>query len=94
MLNGRRVHYRPGWDCHGLPIELKVNVPFVGYLNTKKIHNNRSCFPPKVLKEGRKNKQSDLATPMKVRAAARAMAADTMAAQVGKSTFSGYRRGD
>lgn len=19
---GRRVHYRPGWDCHGLPIEL------------------------------------------------------------------------
>ena len=41
---------------------------------------------PKVLKEGRKNKQSDLATPMKVRAAARAMAADTMAAQVGKST--------
>ena len=24
MLNGDRVHYRPGWDCHGLPIELKV----------------------------------------------------------------------
>ena len=24
ILNGRRVHYRPGWDCHGLPIELKV----------------------------------------------------------------------
>lgn len=21
---GRRVHYRPGWDCHGLPIELKA----------------------------------------------------------------------
>ena len=35
-----------------------------------------------VLKEGRKNKQSDLSTPMKVRAAARAMASDTMAAQV------------
>ncbi|ORX51537.1 isoleucyl-tRNA synthetase [Hesseltinella vesiculosa] len=24
VLNGRRVHYRPGWDCHGLPIEMKV----------------------------------------------------------------------
>jgi isoleucyl-tRNA synthetase len=24
ILNGTRVHYRPGWDCHGLPIELKA----------------------------------------------------------------------
>lgn len=24
ILDGRRVHYRPGWDCHGLPIELKA----------------------------------------------------------------------
>jgi isoleucyl-tRNA synthetase len=24
MLKGRRVRYIPGWDCHGLPIELKV----------------------------------------------------------------------
>jgi len=24
LLKGRKVHYRPGWDCHGLPIELKV----------------------------------------------------------------------
>nr|WP_218083070.1 isoleucine--tRNA ligase [Anthocerotibacter panamensis] len=24
MLRGRRVNYVPGWDCHGLPIELKV----------------------------------------------------------------------
>lgn len=24
MLQGRKVHYVPGWDCHGLPIELKV----------------------------------------------------------------------
>lgn len=23
MLMGYRVHFRPGWDCHGLPIELK-----------------------------------------------------------------------
>jgi isoleucyl-tRNA synthetase len=24
LLQGRRVQYVPGWDCHGLPIELKV----------------------------------------------------------------------
>jgi len=23
-LQGRKVKYVPGWDCHGLPIELKV----------------------------------------------------------------------
>ncbi|KAH8830160.1 tRNA synthetases class I-domain-containing protein [Flagelloscypha sp. PMI_526] len=24
LLRGHRVHYRPGWDCHGLPIENKA----------------------------------------------------------------------
>ena len=24
LLRGYKVHYRPGWDCHGLPIELKA----------------------------------------------------------------------
>ena len=24
LLRGRKVNYVPGWDCHGLPIELKV----------------------------------------------------------------------
>ncbi|EZA61699.1 hypothetical protein DMN91_004103 [Ooceraea biroi] len=24
IITGRRVHYVPGWDCHGLPIEQKV----------------------------------------------------------------------
>lgn len=24
IIRGRRVHYIPGWDCHGLPIELKA----------------------------------------------------------------------
>jgi isoleucyl-tRNA synthetase len=23
LLQGRKVYYVPGWDCHGLPIELK-----------------------------------------------------------------------
>ena len=24
LLRGRKARYVPGWDCHGLPIELKV----------------------------------------------------------------------
>ncbi|KAL6442003.1 hypothetical protein ACFW04_002386 [Cataglyphis niger] len=24
IITGRRVHYIPGWDCHGLPIEQKI----------------------------------------------------------------------
>lgn len=24
VLSGYRVDYRPGWDCHGLPIEMKI----------------------------------------------------------------------
>lgn len=24
VVNQRKVHYKPGWDCHGLPIELKA----------------------------------------------------------------------
>ena len=24
VLQGNRVHYVPGWDCHGMPIELKA----------------------------------------------------------------------
>lgn len=24
IMNGNRIHYVPGWDCHGLPIELKA----------------------------------------------------------------------
>jgi len=25
VMRGYKVHMRPGWDCHGLPIELKVH---------------------------------------------------------------------
>lgn len=24
VYSGKRVYFRPGWDCHGLPIELKI----------------------------------------------------------------------
>ena len=25
LLQGRQARYIPGWDCHGLPIEMKVS---------------------------------------------------------------------
>lgn len=24
MMRGSRIHFVPGWDCHGLPIEIKA----------------------------------------------------------------------
>ncbi|KAL4564915.1 hypothetical protein LXL04_028991 [Taraxacum kok-saghyz] len=30
LLQNCKVHYIPGWDCHGLPIELKGNVAVIG----------------------------------------------------------------
>jgi len=38
LLKGRKVRYVPGWDCHGLPIELKV-------LQTMKPEERRSLTP-------------------------------------------------
>lgn len=38
LLQGRRVRYVPGWDCHGLPIELKV-------LQTMSQEERRSLSP-------------------------------------------------
>lgn len=38
-MNQNRVHYVPGWDCHGLPIELKA------------VHNNAEN-PLEIRKKG------------------------------------------
>jgi isoleucyl-tRNA synthetase len=43
VLNGKQVHYVPGWDCHGLPIELKV-------LQTMKT-KEREALTPVTLRE-------------------------------------------
>lgn len=41
IMNQNRVHYVPGWDCHGLPIELKA------------VHNNAEN-PLEIRKKARK----------------------------------------
>jgi len=43
VLAGKQVHYVPGWDCHGLPIELKV-------LQTMK-SKERQALTPVTLRE-------------------------------------------
>lgn len=43
VLNNKQVHYVPGWDCHGLPIELKV-------LQTMK-SKERQALTPVTLRE-------------------------------------------
>ena len=41
LLQGRKVRYIPGWDCHGLPIELKV-------LKTLKKNERKDLTPMKL----------------------------------------------
>ena len=41
LLRGRKVRYVPGWDCHGLPIELKV-------LQTLKSDERKALTPLKL----------------------------------------------
>ncbi|XP_060838287.1 isoleucine--tRNA ligase, mitochondrial [Rhopalosiphum padi] len=46
LVNGNKINYIPGWDCHGLPIELKA----------EKIHGNKwkNFGPLEVRKSARK----------------------------------------
>ncbi|XP_038048865.1 isoleucine--tRNA ligase, mitochondrial-like [Patiria miniata] len=45
LLRGYRVHYKPGWDCHGLPIELKAL--------SEKEEDFRKLSPPEIRRKAR-----------------------------------------
>ncbi|KAK9722931.1 isoleucine-tRNA ligase [Basidiobolus ranarum] len=47
VLQGHKVHYIPGWDCHGLPIELKA-------LSGLKSADKKNLTPQKIREEARK----------------------------------------
>ena len=47
LLQGRKVRYVPGWDCHGLPIELKV-------LQGMKQEERRSLTPLQLRQKAKK----------------------------------------
>ncbi|KAF2173338.1 hypothetical protein M409DRAFT_17278 [Zasmidium cellare ATCC 36951] len=76
LARGKRVHYRPGWDCHGLPIELKA-------LQQPKAPSKES----KSLKDkpGQEAKAAALAssqmTASEIRAVARKLASETVETQ-------------
>ncbi|GAB5593821.1 isoleucine-tRNA ligase [Umbelopsis nana] len=46
VLHGHKVHYTPGWDCHGLPIELKA-------LEKLKAAESKTMLPSQIRKVAR-----------------------------------------
>lgn len=67
ILRGKKVFYVPGWDCHGLPIELKA---------LEKVHNASSASQKSIAEIARTS-----LSPMDIRLAARACAEDAIASQ-------------
>ena len=57
ILQGRKVRYVPGWDCHGLPIELKVlqnmDAEARAKLTPIKLRYKAKAFAEKTIKEQR-----------------------------------------
>ena len=52
--SGNRVDFRPGWDCHGLPIELKVRQQAtLGVIGQGAKGTDREDDPLRVRKEAR-----------------------------------------
>mgnify|MGYP002818608346 CR=1 FL=1 len=67
MLKGRRVHYQPGWDCHGLPIEIRA----LQQAATAAASAGDGAAPPSLAEE-----------PLLLREAAAACAREAMAGQL------------
>ncbi|KAK5642697.1 hypothetical protein RI129_008864 [Pyrocoelia pectoralis] len=44
IIQGTKVHYKPGWDCHGLPIELKAVTSNVGKMTPLEIRSRARKF--------------------------------------------------
>ena len=51
LLSGIKVNYIPGWDCHGLPIELKAlgtNINKSSKLDALEIRSKGNVYPPNI----------------------------------------------
>ena len=75
---GKRVHYRPGWDCHGLPIELKA-------LQAQKTQTQQSSALEDAPKKEAAVASGAGMSPSEIRRIARQLASDTIEKQ--KSSF-------
>ncbi|XP_034940166.1 isoleucine--tRNA ligase, mitochondrial [Chelonus insularis] len=56
VIQGQRVHYVPGWDCHGLPIELKCfegSKQAQSNMTPKEIRHQAQKFAEAAIKEQR-----------------------------------------
>eukprot|EP00633_Aureoumbra_lagunensis_P005920 CAMPEP_0197310934 /NCGR_PEP_ID=MMETSP0891-20130614/9467_1 /TAXON_ID=44058 ORGANISM="Aureoumbra lagunensis, Strain CCMP1510" /NCGR_SAMPLE_ID=MMETSP0891 /ASSEMBLY_ACC=CAM_ASM_000534 /LENGTH=945 /DNA_ID=CAMNT_0042796811 /DNA_START=72 /DNA_END=2906 /DNA_ORIENTATION=- len=80
ILRGRKVEYIPGWDCHGLPIELKV-LQFIDDAEKKA----KKAAKKNGQEIGKKKKEL---SPLELRAKARDFAVETAQAQ--KLSFRRY----
>lgn len=83
LSRGKRVHYRPGWDCHGLPIELKA-------LQQPKDPNGQASSLKNTPAQEAKaaSDASNKMTALEIRTAARKLASDTI--EVQKASFRGW----
>ncbi|KAF8401487.1 hypothetical protein HHK36_012427 [Tetracentron sinense] len=80
LLQNYKVHYVPGWDCHGLPIELKGN----STISLKRFLLGLLCNqirPRKVLQSMDQDARKEL-TPLKLRAKAAKFAKETVKTQM------------
>lgn len=73
LLSGRRVDFVPGWDCHGLPIELKA-------LQSIRSASANTPAPPSAASAPSASPQPSM-SPLEIRALARAFAEEAIAGQ-------------
>ncbi|KAI7238495.1 isoleucyl-tRNA synthetase [Hortaea werneckii] len=79
LQRGRRVQYRPGWDCHGLPIELKALQRPAEGTGTEKAGSMQDA--PREEADAARNVSASL-TAAEVRRRARALATETIERQM------------
>ncbi|CAK4032323.1 related to isoleucine--tRNA ligase [Lecanosticta acicola] len=83
LSRGKRVHYRPGWDCHGLPIELKaLQQPKLPAQQAKALKDTPGAEAQAAADA------SVTMTATEIRKVARQLASDTIEAQ--KKSFRGW----
>jgi len=52
LLCGYKIHYKPGWDCHGLPIEMKaLKTQHFNTLSPLDIRNKAKKFAEKTIEK-------------------------------------------
>lgn len=82
LAQGRLVHYVPGWDCHGLPIELKALEKWKRPDNL--ISKDLASGNPGPLGSSTQN-DANPKDPLRIRSIARSLASETIEKQ--KKTF-------